>query len=375
MNLQNKMTNNFWMNSKTRDKIMKEFEEYLGESNPLLELSNEEKSLYDDIYEKIKIIFDNNRDKPEQEFRELLNEELKVDFTSIEERQEKINNYIRRRFVVNNELVIDIRKQHVKEDINDLAKFLRQEEKLIGILICIRKRDYKIYMLLREDVIEGCEYHCYNGEESYSFIIHEKRCSEIKKEEKQKKEEELKEKISKESLEKVINEYKTYSEIAYKLNTDEETVKQCCVLYDLQTLITRNIKERKECPDDYIEINMDPAKKEKKLKEYLKIIKEKPVKYKGNEKGIYGIFHKITNTCVYIGSTQNIGERIERHKQLSDTEKCQWIHTYIKERGGWNEYTFGLLEEREREKGLNYIESLWCESAEPAGNRISPLKK
>ena len=280
------MSNTHWMNSKTRDKIMKEFQEYLGESNTLLELSNEEKGMYDDIYENIQNIFNINEERSEQEYREILYKELNIYFENIEEQQEKINNYIRKRYILNNDLVIDIRKQHVKEDINDLAKFLRKENKVIGILICIRKKDYKIYMLLCEDRIEGCDYHCYNGEESFSFKIHEKRCSEIKKEEHIKKEEELKQKIPKEGLEQLINDGGTYSEIAYKLNTDIETVKECCVIYELQTLITKKIKERKECPEDYMKIHMDPAKKEIKLKECLKTLKDISKKYKGKEKDI-----------------------------------------------------------------------------------------
>jgi len=123
-----------------------------------------------------------------------------------------------------------------------------------------------------------------------------------------------------------------------------------------------------------MKIDMDPKKKEIKLKEYLRIIKETPKKYKGNEMGIYGIFNKKTKECIYIGSTQNILERIERHYKISDTEKSQWVHNYIKSNGGWEKFVFYLLEERESHVGLNYIESLWCEVLNPVGNRISPLK-
>jgi hypothetical protein len=224
-------------------------------------------------------------------------------------------------------------------------------------------------------MIENCEYNCYNGEECYTFRIHEKRCAEVKKEEQLKLEKELREKIPKELLEKSINQYKTYSDIAYKLNTDVETIKKCCELYNLETLIARNYKERKEIPDDYKEIDTDPIKRAKKMQECLEISKKPVPNYKENAKGIYGIIRKDTGEKIYIGSTENLGERIRRHYEVSNTESAQWVHRYIKENGGWPEYSIKLLEERASHLGLNYIENLWCEALQPIGNRISPLKK
>ena len=102
------MSKTFWTNTKTRDKITREFHEYLGERNTVLQLSDEENGLYNDMYEKIQNIFNKSEDKSEQNYRDALYEILQTEFEVIEERQEKINNYIRRRFVVNNDLVIEM---------------------------------------------------------------------------------------------------------------------------------------------------------------------------------------------------------------------------------------------------------------------------
>ena len=50
----------------------------------------------------------------------------------------------------------------------------------------------------------------------------------------------------------------------------------------------------------------------------------------------------------YIGSTDNIERRISRHKSNYNTQKTQLkLYSYIKSNGGWDAWTFEILEQDE----------------------------
>jgi hypothetical protein len=66
---------------------------------------------------------------------------------------------------------------------------------------------------------------------------------------------------------------------------------------------------------------------------------------------------------------------VENHKEGYEKGNKQWLHVYMRENGGWDNYEFILLEERESHIGLNVIERIWWEAVKPICNRIDPMKK
>ncbi len=81
----------------------------------------------------------------------------------------------------------------------------------------------------------------------------------------------------------------------------------------------------------------------------------------------------------YIGSTENIERRIGEHKCTYDTGKEQLkLHSYIKSNGGWDAWTFEILEQNDcKDNEYRYIgrykkEALLVEQYNAQLNTLSP---
>ena len=346
-------------------RIQKKYTEYLGEDEEITVIETEEREYYKELKEKIgKIYAEHRNERTEGEYREILKGVIGGEIEETEERIEEEKGYRkRRRIEIGKErIVMEINKNNNKENINDLANYMKRENIVMGVIIALQKRDYDIHMILKEEMIEGCEYLIYNGREVHKYNIHE---SKEKKKQRQREE-----------IERMIEEGESYVGISRKMGEKEVIIKKLCEKYGIQSQKAKRLAESRERPEDYIEILEDVEKYKRKQKECIKKIKEisKLKEIEEEEKGIYGIFNRTTKECIYIGSSDNCIYRRETHKQHYETEKKQLCHRIMEENGGWDNYIFLMLEKRDNHKGLHVIEEIWYETIKPVGNIISPMK-
>ena len=190
--------------------------------------------------------------------------------------------------------------------------------------------------------------------------------------------------ITKENLEKLVREGKSYVEIGKEIGLMPNTVKKHCDRLRVEkTKQAKFFEEKKICPDDYKEIIQTKELKEIKIKECKILAKNKTIadeinwkeieEEKRNVSCVYGIFQKNTMNCIYVGSTDDIKQRYEGHKRAYETYKTAHLYSIMHTNGGWENYIFINLEKRENHIGLNIIESIWWRALEPAGNKKDPL--
>jgi Uri superfamily endonuclease len=89
---------------------------------------------------------------------------------------------------------------------------------------------------------------------------------------------------------------------------------------------------------------------------------------------IYAFFYKDSGSCVYVGSTINFWRRYGQHMMNSETtHRDVKIYKEIKERGGWANIEYRILEENLDKKDLLSREKHYYLELKPSGNSQSPL--
>jgi hypothetical protein len=191
------------------------------------------------------------------------------------------------------------------------------------------------------------------------------------------KRERKKEFITKENFKKWIEEGKGYTTIGELVGMSSIAVKNYCIKHGIdKSTPKKKWEQRREIPEDYAEILKHNEKKEAKLQECRTIIQKKC--NEANEAlpeaiGIYGIYNKNTNECIYIGSTDNFVKRYTMHKEKYEAGQKQHLFDIIQKQGGWENHQMIPLEIRNNDIGLYIIEAIWWESVKPIGNKISPI--
>ena len=187
--------------------------------------------------------------------------------------------------------------------------------------------------------------------------------------------------LTKKNLETWLKEGRSYEAMANEVGITPQYLRKNCEKHGLEkTKGGKEIEERKKAPDDYAAIIQNAEALQMKHEECRAIAKESVIERleSGNEAldtraGIYGIFTKKTQECIYIGSTQNFQFRYEMHRKKYDNEADLYVFKVIREQGGWDNHIFIPLEYRETTNGLNVIEAVWYDSLLPVGNKLRPL--
>jgi hypothetical protein len=87
---------------------------------------------------------------------------------------------------------------------------------------------------------------------------------------------------------------------------------------------------------------------------------------------IYGIFHKSSDLCIYIGCSIDFTNRINWHYQEYHLFPNRKLYKIIKDSGGWNNYSFKIIENISDHSSLYDRERFWIKQFAPNGNTIQP---
>ncbi len=90
---------------------------------------------------------------------------------------------------------------------------------------------------------------------------------------------------------------------------------------------------------------------------------------------IYGIYKTMSTTCIYVGCTLNLTNRISWHHQESTLFPTRKLYKTIRENGGWSSYSFRILETLQTHTQIHHKESEWIQRLSPIGNSIKPPQR
>lgn len=90
---------------------------------------------------------------------------------------------------------------------------------------------------------------------------------------------------------------------------------------------------------------------------------------------IYGIFNKIDNSCIYIGSTTCLQNRIPWHHEEYQLFPERKLYRHVRTSGGWNTFYFKILEQLSDITNIYLREKLYINILAPSANSISPPNK
>ena len=86
---------------------------------------------------------------------------------------------------------------------------------------------------------------------------------------------------------------------------------------------------------------------------------------------VYSIVNQ-NGDCIYVGSTKNtITRRKNCHKQKARDEPNRLLYKHIAENGGWDCFTFQVLEECN--ENLKQVERKWFDELKPTCNIYRPI--
>jgi hypothetical protein len=87
---------------------------------------------------------------------------------------------------------------------------------------------------------------------------------------------------------------------------------------------------------------------------------------------IYAIYHKSTNNCIYVGATLDFHNRISWHHHEYTLFPNRNLYKEIRSKGGWNSYSFKLLESIDDPTFLYNRERHFIHLLSPSTNMLSP---
>ena len=87
---------------------------------------------------------------------------------------------------------------------------------------------------------------------------------------------------------------------------------------------------------------------------------------------IYGIFHILTDTCIYVGCSINFSNRIPWHHKEYLLYPQRKLYKLIRESGGWDSFSFKIIEHLDQSNDIHFREKYWIAFYKPTGNSISP---
>lgn len=87
---------------------------------------------------------------------------------------------------------------------------------------------------------------------------------------------------------------------------------------------------------------------------------------------IYGIFRKSDNSCIYIGCSIHLHNRVQWHYHDYDNLSKRKLYKIIRESGGWQKYYFKVLEKIDDTNIMYARESYYIKTLKPIGNSIMP---
>ena len=90
---------------------------------------------------------------------------------------------------------------------------------------------------------------------------------------------------------------------------------------------------------------------------------------------IYGIYETANMKCIYIGSTLDFENRINWHHKEYDDYPKRKLYKYVRSSGGWNGFTFRLLEPIEDTRVLFQRERYYIDLLLPTTNMLSPPQR
>ena len=92
-------------------------------------------------------------------------------------------------------------------------------------------------------------------------------------------------------------------------------------------------------------------------------------------KCIYGIYSNNKNTCIYIGCSLNFQNRISWHHYESNLYPKRKLYKSILQSGGWDKYSFRILENLEDITGIFEKETMYIQKLSPIANTLLPPNK
>ena len=164
---------------KHNKKKREEFKEYIGEELEGYEVSKEEKEYYGRIREIVETTFNTvPAGSYEAEYRKTMSKELskrgmkvREELTQVIEGERGYTKLVRLDIcdesISEEKVIFELKKRSVKSAVKQIVSYIRELDCVIGFLVSYREKDYELYMFLKEEVIEGCEYISYDGEKVY----------------------------------------------------------------------------------------------------------------------------------------------------------------------------------------------------------------
>lgn len=175
---------NFWIKAtKRHQRLREEFEDMLGE---VVEKSVVIDKTIEEYYERMRELVESTyntvrRGSAEAEYQKEMLQRLEAGGCRVQEEVEEeiqgsdgtiqhmrmdICEYIDDK----ERVVFELKKSTTQSGVKQLMRYLTHINSVLGFLVCFRSKNVELYMFMKEDMYENCDYICYDGKRAYKYL-------------------------------------------------------------------------------------------------------------------------------------------------------------------------------------------------------------